>query len=149
MNSKKRRRLAFVAAIILAGAAAAFLIVLALKDNVLYFYSPSDVAAEKVAHGVSFRVGGLVEEGSVHKGSGTHVQFVITDGQSRVPVEYDDVLPTLFREGQGVVALGSLREDDVFVARQVLAKHDENYMPAEVVDALKRGGRWKEGEAVP
>jgi cytochrome c-type biogenesis protein CcmE len=149
MTPKKKRRLAFAIAIVAAGAAAAALILFALKDNVLYFYSPSDLATHQVSEGTSFRIGGLVEDGSVKKGPGALVRFTITDGKAQVPVEYADVLPALFREGQGVVAMGSLRGDHVFVARQVLAKHDEKYMPAEVVDALKRSGRWKEGEATP
>lgn len=149
MTPKKKRRLAFAIAIIAAGAAAAALILFALKDNVLYFYSPSDLATHKVSEGVSFRVGGLVEAGSVKRGPGAFVHFTITDGKAQVAVEYADVLPALFREGQGVVAMGALRSDRVFVAKQVLAKHDEKYMPAEVVDALKRSGRWKEGETAP
>lgn len=149
MTPKKKRRLAFAIAIVAAGAAAAALILFALKDNVLYFYSPSDLAKQHIGEGVSFRIGGLVEAGSVKKGPGALVRFRITDGAAQVPVEYGDVLPALFREGQGVVAMGSMRADRVFVAKQVLAKHDEKYMPAEVVEALKRSGRWKEGEAAP
>ena len=149
MTPKKKRRLAFAIAIVTAGAAAAALILFALKDNVLYFYSPSDLATHKVSQGVSFRIGGLVEQGSVKHGPGTLVRFNVTDGASSVMVEFSDVLPALFREGQGVVAMGALRGDGVFQARQVLDKHDENYMPAEVVDALKRSGRWKDGQAAP
>jgi cytochrome c-type biogenesis protein CcmE len=121
------------------------LIVGALKDNVLYFYSPSDVMAKHVAPGVAFRIGGLVEKASVRHGTGADVQFVVTDGRDTVPVEYAGVLPALFREGQGVVALGALTARGTFDATQVLAKHDEKYMPPEVVDALKRSGHWKEG----
>lgn len=146
MNVKKRRRLAFVFALLIAGGGGAALVVTALKDNVLYFYSPSDIAAKHVAAGIDFRIGGLVEKGSVVKGPQAQVHFVVTDGRARVPVAYDGVLPDLFREGQGVVAMGALSNDGVFVASQVLAKHDERYMPPEVVDALKRSGHWKEGE---
>lgn len=147
MSPKKRRRLAFAVALLVAGAGGAALVVAALKDNVLYFYSPSDVAARHVAAGVDFRIGGLVEKGSVTRGPKAVVHFVVTDGKSRVPVEYDGILPDLFREGQGVVALGALSPNGVFNASQVLAKHDERYMPPEVVDALKRSGHWKEGES--
>ena len=149
MNARKRRRLAFVLALLAGGIGAAILVVAALKDNVLYFYSPSDVLAKHVAPGVAFRIGGLVEKRSVRKTQGTQIRFVVTDGRARVPVEFDGVLPALFREGQGVVAMGSLTPSGTFEASQVLAKHDEKYMPPEVVDALKRSGRWKEGEGAP
>jgi cytochrome c-type biogenesis protein CcmE len=121
-------------------------VVYALKDNVLYFYSPSDVQAKHIASGVAFRIGGLVELNSVHHSKGAAVDFVVTDGKARVPVTFDGVLPALFREGQGVVAMGRLNDARVFDASEVLAKHDERYMPPDVVDALKRSGRWKEGQ---
>ncbi|MDE2134290.1 MAG: cytochrome c maturation protein CcmE [Alphaproteobacteria bacterium] len=144
MNARKRRRLAFALALLAGGAGAAALTIAALKDNVLYFYSPSDVFAKHVAPGVAFRIGGLVEKHSVRKVRGTVIRFVVTDGKARVPVAYDGVLPALFREGQGVVATGSLVPSGTFEATQVLAKHDEKYMPPEVVDALKRSGHWQE-----
>ena len=146
MNTKKKRRLAFAAALVVAGAGAAALIVNALKDNVLYFYSPTDVFAKHVRAGVSFRIGGLVAAHSVRHGPGADVRFTVTDGRASVPVAFRGVLPALFREGQGVVALGALGPDGTFDASEVLAKHDEKYMPPEVVAALKRAGRWKEGE---
>jgi cytochrome c-type biogenesis protein CcmE len=145
MNRRKRRRLAFAAALVAASAGAAALIVYALQDNVLYFYSPSDVFAKHVGAGVAFRIGGLVEAGSLRKGSGAAVDFVVTDGRASIPVEYRGILPALFREGRGVVALGALTTAGIFSANEVLAKHDERYMPPEVVDALKRSGRWQEG----
>jgi len=145
MNIRKRRRLAFAVALIVAGAGAAALVLTALKDNVLYFYSPSDVAAKHVAPGTMFRIGGLVQAKSVKHGAGASINFIVTDGRMSVPVEYEGVLPALFREGQGVVAIGSLTQGGVFSATEILAKHDERYMPPEVVDALKRSGRWKEG----
>lgn len=145
MTARKRRRLAFAIALLVAGAGAAALVVFALKDNVLYFYSPSDVAAKHVRPGVAFRIGGLVESRSVRHGKGAAISFVVTDGRSRVTVDYAGVLPALFREGQGVVALGSLDADGRFSASEVLAKHDERYMPPEVVESLKKSGRWKEG----
>jgi cytochrome c-type biogenesis protein CcmE len=145
MNARQRRRLAFAITLLLAGGGAAALILFALKDNVLYFYSPSDVFTKHVASGVSFRIGGLVAPHSVHHGADADVRFTVTDGRASVPVDYRGVLPALFREGQGVVALGALN-NGVFAASEVLAKHDERYMPPEVVDALKRSGRWKEGQ---
>jgi len=146
MTPKQRRRTAFAAALVLAGVGGAVLVVSALKDNVLYFYSPSDVFAKHVGAGVSFRIGGLVANHSVRHGPGADVRFVVTDGKANVPVAYRGVLPALFREGQGVVAMGALDAGGTFDASEVLAKHDEKYMPPEVVDALKRSGRWKEGQ---
>jgi cytochrome c-type biogenesis protein CcmE len=146
MNAKKRRRLAFAVAIVVAGAGAATLVLFALKDNVLYFYSPTDVAAKHVAAGVNFRIGGLVAPHSIHHGTGADVSFTVTDGAAAVPVFFHGVLPALFHEGRGVVALGALDAAGVFGATEVLAKHDERYMPPEVVDALKRSGRWKESQ---
>ena len=145
MNAKQKRRLAFAAALLVAGAGAAWLVVGALKENVLYFRSPTDVAAKTVSDGVAFRLGGLVEQGSVKRGPGAMVHFAVTDKKSTVPVAFNGVLPALFREGQGVVALGAV-QDGTFQATEVLAKHDEKYMPPEVVESLKRSGRWKEGQ---
>ena len=146
MNAKKRRRLYFAAALVLAGAGGAALVLTALRNNVQYFNSPSDIIARHVAPGVFFRVGGLVEKGSVSHDRNGLVRFKVTDGRNTVPVEYTGVLPDLFREGQGVIATGALSPDGIFVANEVLAKHDEKYMPPEVVDELKRAGRWKEGQ---
>lgn len=146
MTPKKRRRLAFALTLLVAGAGGAALVLFALKDNVLYFYSPSDVFAKHVEPGVAFRIGGLVAPHSLHHGAGADVQFTVTDGRASVPVDYRGVLPALFREGQGVVALGALGGGGTFSASEVLAKHDERYMPPEVVDALKRSGRWKDGQ---
>ena len=146
MNAKKRRRLYFAFAMVAAGGILAVAIVYELGNNVLYFYSPSDVATNHVSPGVAFRIGGLVEKASVHHGTGADVRFVVTDGARAVPVDYDGVLPALFREGQGVVATGAMDARGTFNATEVLAKHDEKYMPPEVVAALKRSGRWKEGE---
>jgi len=146
MTAKQRRRIAFVAALVLASAGAVALVLTALKDNVLYFYSPSDVETRHVQPGVAFRIGGLVASHSVRHGPSADISFTVTDGKASVPVSYRGVLPALFREGQGVVALGSLDGSGTFAATEVLAKHDEKYMPPEVVDALKRSGRWKEGQ---
>jgi len=148
MNPRKQRRLAFAITLLLAGGGAAGLAIFALQDNVLFFYSPTDIVdnPERVPSGRVFRIGGLVQNGSVKRDAGLDVQFVVTDGKNAVPVNYSGVLPDLFREGQGVVALGTRDTTGVFKASEVLAKHDETYMPPEVVDALKRAGRWKEGE---
>ena len=146
MNVRKRRRLIFVAALLIGGAGASALAIAALQDNVLYFYSPSDVYTKHVTPGIAFRVGGLVKTASVKHESGMKLAFVVTDGRRDVPVEYTGDIPSLFREGQGVVAIGRLDSKGVFQADQLLAKHDEKYMPPEVVDALKRSGHWQEGK---
>lgn len=143
MNTRKRRRLAFVAALLVGTAGAAALAITALQDNVLYFYGPSDVVAKHIAPGTPFRLGGLVEKHSIVKQDATTIAFAITDGSRSIPVEYTGELPALFREGQGVVAVGRLAPSGTFVADQILAKHDEKYMPPEVVDALKRSGHWQ------
>jgi cytochrome c-type biogenesis protein CcmE len=145
MNAKKKRRLAFAAALVAVGVLLALLIRYGLGQNTMYFRSPSDVAAKQVGEGVAFRLGGLVEKGSVQHGAGADVHFKVTDGKSTIPADFNGVLPALFREGQGVVATGALDGRGTFVASEVLAKHDEKYMPPEVVEALKRSGRWKEG----
>jgi cytochrome c-type biogenesis protein CcmE len=147
MTPKKRRRLAFAVALIAAGGALAAGIVYELGQNVEYFRSPSDIAEKKVGPGIAFVLGGLVEQKSLHHGAGADVNFVVTDGKDTIPVKYSGVLPALFREGQGVVAMGAMNESGTFVATEVLAKHDEKYMPPEVVDALKRSGHWQEGGA--
>ena len=145
MTPKKRRRLFFAIALVAAGVVLAAGIIYQLGQNTQYFRSPSDVAAKMIQPGVAFRLGGLVQDKSVQHGDGAQVRFIVTDGKGSVPVSYDGVLPALFREGQGVVTLGALNETGTFVASEALAKHDEKYMPPEVVDALKRSGRWNEG----
>ncbi len=146
MNAKKKRRLAFVAALLAAGTGVAGVIVYGLGQNTMYFRSPSDVAAKQVGQGVAFRLGGLVEKGSLQHGVGAEVRFRVTDGKSSVLADYNGVLPALFREGQGVVATGAVDAGGTFIASEVLAKHDEKYMPPEVVEALKRSGRWQESK---
>ena len=145
MNAKKKRRLAFAAALVAVGAMLAVLIRYGLGQNIMYFHSPADVAAGQVSEGVAFRLGGLVEKGSVSHGAGAEVKFRVTDGKGSVPADFVGVLPALFREGQGVVATGAMDAHGTFIAAEVLAKHDEKYMPPEVVESLKRSGRWKEG----
>jgi len=144
MNARKRRRLYFVLSLMVGGAGAAGLAIAALQDNVLYFYSPTEVYAKHLGPGVAFRIGGLVAKHSVRHGPGLALHFVVTDGARQVPVAYQGDVPALFREGQGVVAIGSLDPSGKFEASQVLAKHDEKYMPPEVVDALKKSGHWQE-----
>jgi cytochrome c-type biogenesis protein CcmE len=120
------------------GGAAAFALT-AFQDNLLYYYPPSDVAAGKAPVDRVFRLGGMVEEGSLKRESGSmEARFVVTDFQKDVTVSYSGVLPDLFREGQGVIARGKLGTDGVFVAHEVLAKHDENYMPPEVAESLRK-----------
>jgi cytochrome c-type biogenesis protein CcmE len=142
----KRRRLYFVIAGMALLGVAAGLVLYAMNDTLVFFYSPSELLAKQVPPGRTLRIGGLVETGSVARDAdGTTVHFRVTDTAKTVAVVYKGILPDLFREGQGVVAEGTMSQDGVFVAAEVLAKHDENYMPKEVVDALKKSGRWQEG----
>lgn len=118
------------------------LVVNAFRDNLVFFYTPSDIAAEVVPFERTFRIGGLVEDGSVFRGEdGITVHFQVTDTAVAVPVTYQGILPNLFREGQGVVAVGSLQEGGIFKATQVMARHDETYMPPEAAEAIKRAQR--------
>nr|TFG54658.1 MAG: cytochrome c maturation protein CcmE [Hyphomicrobiales bacterium] len=137
MSPKKQRRLAFVIALLLAGAGAAALVVFALRDNVLFFYSPTELADAGIAAGQNIRIGGLVESGSVVRQDGLSVSFVVTDCLNSIAVEYSGVLPDLFREGQGVIAIGAPDGQGGFEAREVLARHDENYIPPEVAAAIE------------
>ena len=122
---------------------AAFLVATALRDEIVFFYDPTDVVeGSKVSQGQNFRLGGLVEEGSLTK-SGARVDFLITDGDNTVPVTYEGLLPDLFREGQGVIAEGNLDASGTFNAGNILAKHDENYIPKELEGVLKEKNVWK------
>jgi cytochrome c-type biogenesis protein CcmE len=132
----RHKRLAIVAGVVVAAGVAVALVLYAFRSNLVFFYSPSQVAAGEAPSARTFRVGGMVETGSV-KRDGTKVSFVITDTAKTVPVAYTGILPDLFKEGKGVVAQGQL-QGGVFVAREVLAKHDENYMPPEAADALHK-----------
>ena len=145
--TRKQRRLVLIG---LAGGVlviAAGLILYALSDRIVFFNSPSDVIAEKLAPGTRIRLGGLVVSGSLVKQDNGKVAFTVTDGNASVPVAYTGILPDLFREGQGVVAEGVVTPGGGLDADTVLAKHDERYMPREVVDALKKQGRWEETAA--
>ena len=143
MTRKRRRLIAVLAGLTMLGVAT-ILVLLAFNDNLVFFYSPSDLTAKHVAEGRRIRIGGLVAAGSVAR-DGKRLDFRITDGESTVPVTYSGVVPDLFREGQGVVVEGKLDRAGLIEADSVLAKHDENYMPREVVDALKKSGHWQEG----
>ncbi|WP_332693562.1 cytochrome c maturation protein CcmE [Devosia sp.] len=140
--SRKQKRLALIAGLALVLALATTLVLLALRDQIVFFYSPSDVVAREVAAGQPIRLGGLVKDGSWVR-DGQDNSFVVTDGAADIVAQYTGILPDLFREGQGVVAEGSLGPDGSFIATNVLAKHDENYIPKEVVDALKASGEWR------
>ena len=145
--TRKQKRLTMIGAIGAVLMAAVLLVMFALRDEIVFFYSPTAFMTESKARpGERFRLGGLVKEGSIEK-SGETVRFVITDTEHEMPVTYVGILPDLFREGQGVIAEGSL-SDAVFSADTVLAKHDENYMPKEVADTLKEKGVWQGEEAV-
>jgi cytochrome c-type biogenesis protein CcmE len=133
----RRKRMLAVAAIVIGVGAATAVALQALQENLLYFYSPSQVTAGEAPSERAFRLGGLVTTGSVERTPGSlEVRFTVTDNAETIPVAYSGLLPDLFREGQGVVAHGKLSTDGVFMAHEVLAKHDENYMPPEVADSL-------------
>jgi cytochrome c-type biogenesis protein CcmE len=146
---RKRQRLVLVLVALLLLGGATTLVLAALSDSVAFFASPSDIAAGKVDTDRRFRLGGLVVEGSVQRGGENGlVRFALTDQANAVQVRYRGLLPDLFREGQGIVAQGVLGDDGEFVASEVLAKHDETYMPPEVAQALKDAGVWHPDEAV-
>jgi cytochrome c-type biogenesis protein CcmE len=138
MKPRTRRGLAIAAGLATLGVAA-MLVLNAFQSNLVFFFSPSQIAANEAPRDRSFRIGGLVEEGSLKRdGQSLTVNFVVTDMAQRVPVSYTGMLPDLFKEGKGVVAQGKLGNDGVFRAEQVLAKHDENYMPPEAAEALEK-----------
>ena len=136
MKPRHKRILAIVGGLVALGAATA-LVLTAFQENLVFFFTPSQVAANEAPQGRTFRIGGMVETGSV-KRSGIEVRFVVTDTAKSIPVVYSGALPDLFREGKGVVAQGQLGADGVFRAREVLAKHDENYMPPEAAHAVEK-----------
>jgi cytochrome c-type biogenesis protein CcmE len=138
LKTRHKRLAVAVGALAVLGTAVA-LVLNAFNSNLVFFYSPAQIAAEEAPTGRTFRLGGLVEAGSV-KRDGVKVSFLVTDTVKSVPVVYQGILPDLFKEGKGVVAQGQLH-DGVFEAREVLAKHDENYMPPEAAEALKRAGQ--------
>jgi len=141
--TRKRQRMIFVLLGLLMLAGATALVLTAFRSNLVFFFSPTDLLASPQPPGHAFRLGGLVEQGSVDKADGDTVRFRITDKKNTLLVVYRGVLPDLFREGQGVVVEGSLAADGSFTASSVLAKHDEKYMPPEVAAALKKAGEWR------
>ena len=145
---KKQRRIQVIALAAVALLGATGLVGYAMRDGINYFRSPSQVMTDPPREGETFRIGGLVVEGSIKRGEGTEVAFAVTDTNATVPVRYTGVLPDLFGEGQGMIALGQM-QGDTFVATEVLAKHDETYMPKEVVDALKEQGVYVDPNAKP
>ena len=144
--TRKQRRAILIGTCLGVLALAVGLVLMALRDSIVFFYTPSEVAEKHLDTGQRFRLGGLVENGSLKRGEGTTVSFVVTDKRATMPVTYTGVLPDLFREGQGVVAEGALTSEGVFHADSVLAKHDEKYMPPEVAKKLKEQGVWRGDE---
>ena len=148
--TRKQRRLVLIGTALAVLGLAAALVLNALKDSIVFFNSPTDVVEKPTKPGTRIRIGGLVKPGTLVHGQAPDtltVHFDVTDGNKDVPVAYTGALPDLFREGQGVVAEGTLQTDGQFQADVILAKHDERYMPKEVVDALKKQGRWQESGA--
>jgi cytochrome c-type biogenesis protein CcmE len=143
---KKQRRIQVIALAAVALLGATGLVGYAMRDGINFFRSPTQVMEDPPGAGETFRIGGLVVVGSIQRGEGTEVAFAVTDTNATVPVRYTGILPDLFAEGQGMVALGRM-DGETFVATEVLAKHDETYMPKEVVDALKEQGVYKDPEA--
>jgi cytochrome c-type biogenesis protein CcmE len=146
MTRKQRRGVLIGTALAVLGIAVG-LVLFAMRDSIVFFYTPTEVEAKQLAPGTRFRLGGLVENGSVVRSEGTNVRFVVTDRAKELPVTYTGVLPDLFHEGQGVIAEGVMEADGVFHAESVLAKHDEKYMPPEVAAKLKAQGVWRGSDA--
>jgi len=143
--TRKQRRLILIGSSLGVLGIAVALVLSAISNSIVFFQSPTDVVEHHLAPGTRIRIGGLVKAGSVQRGDNLRVRFQVTDGKHDIPVQYQGIVPDLFREGQGVVAEGKLDPDGTFDADTVLAKHDERYMSKEVVDALKKSGRWQEG----
>jgi cytochrome c-type biogenesis protein CcmE len=150
--TRKRRRLWIVLACGLGVGSATALALSAFRDNLVFFLTPRDLATKEPAIGRTFRLGGLVEQGTLHRvvaGGHPSATFRVTDGTASVVVSYTGILPDLFREGSGMVALGAMRPDGTFRASEVLAKHDETYMPKDVEQALKESGHWNPSSGPP
>jgi cytochrome c-type biogenesis protein CcmE len=141
--TRKQRRLVLIGSALTVLAVAAALVLNALSDSIVFFSTPTMAAEKNIQPGQRFRLGGLVQSGSLERGDQLRVKFVVTDGNRELPVAFTGILPDLFREGQGVISEGSLDVSGVFRADTVLAKHDETYMPKDVADALKKQGHWK------
>ena len=150
MTPTRKRRLIAVLLILIGVGVAGTVTFYSLQQNMLYFQSPSEIVQLSMPAGRQFRLGGLVKKGTVKRaGDGLAVEFMVTDGLEEIQVHYVGILPDLFREGQGVIARGALNETGLFQASEILAKHDENYMPPEVADALKKAGHPAAGKASP
>ena len=145
--TRKGRRMALIGGALAVLGLGVALALYALNDNIVFFFSPPDVAVKKPAIGSRLRIGGLVSPGSIVKSPDEHLNFVVSDGSHELKVSYQGLPPDLFREGQGVVAEGVLEGPALLHADNILAKHDEKYMPKEVVDSLKKSGRWQEMSA--
>jgi cytochrome c-type biogenesis protein CcmE len=145
MTRKQTRLTLILAGLSLLGLAVG-LVLFAMRDSIVFFYTPSEMADKHIAPGTRVRLGGLVEQGSLVKGADGEVTFNVTDTQKSLKVNFKGLLPDLFREGQGIVAEGSAVADGTFKADSVLAKHDEKYMPKEIVDKMKAQGVWREGK---
>jgi cytochrome c-type biogenesis protein CcmE len=141
--TRKGRRLALVATAVGVLSLALGLVLYAMRDSIVFFHAPSDIAAKGVQPGTRLRLGGLVKEGSIKRGENQQIAFEVMDAGAVLPVRFQGILPDLFREGQGVVAEGVLEPSGAFRADTVLARHDESYMPREVADALKKQGVWQ------
>lgn len=146
--TRKQRRLTLIGVGIAVLGIATGLVLSALSDSIVFFNSPTDLVQKHIAPGTRVRLGGLVKPGSLERKEDLGIRFAVTDGKSDIPVTYRGLLPDLFREGQGVVAEGTLEPGGTFHADTILAKHDERYMPKSVADALKKSGHWKEGEGM-
>ena len=145
--TRKQRRLILIGSSLGVLAIAVALVLGSLRESIVFFHSPTDIAENKTAPGKRVRLGGLVKTGSVERGDNLQIHFKVTDGNKDIPVNYRGIVPDLFREGQGVVAEGHIEPGGTFIADTVLAKHDENYMPREVVETLKKQGHWQETAA--
>ena len=145
--TRKQRRLILIGSSLGVLAFAVALILSSLRESIVFFNSPTDIADNKAPPGKRVRLGGMVKMGSLERGDNLQVRFEVTDGNKDIPVSFQGIVPDLFREGQGVIAEGHIEPGGTFLAETVLAKHDENYMPREVVETLKKQGHWQETEA--
>lgn len=149
MNPKRKQRLLIIFGILAGVGVAAALIGVALRENINLFFTPTQMAAGEAPVDRMIRVGGLVVEGSVKRSDGLNVSFAVTDNKAKTTINFDGILPDLFREGQGIIALGKVQPDGRFMAEEVLAKHDEEYMPPEVKDAIEKAGHPAGAGAAP
>jgi cytochrome c-type biogenesis protein CcmE len=147
--TRKQRRLILIGSSLGVLAFAVALILTSLRESIVFFNSPTDIADNRAAPGKRVRLGGMVKMGSVARGDNMQIRFEVTDGNKDIPVDYRGIVPDLFREGQGVIAEGHIEPGGTFKAETVLAKHDENYMPREIVETLKKQGHWQETAPPP